>query len=136
MNKMRIPECVHNKASIALLQAQLRRIPSPSSSVERYKEAIKELGDSVAPRSFKLYPSKIMYNNKVYEGYLTSSFISKLFNVKEPTIYSRYHREGCCVYAMANGMCIFIGRSLKISHDNIDILLNDMLGDIDKAFNN
>lgn len=136
MNKMKVPECAHNKTSITLLQTQLRRIPSPSSSVERYKEAIKELGASVAPRSFKLYPSKIMYNNKVYEGYLTSSFISKLFNVKEPTIYNRYRREGCGVYAMTNGMCIFIGGSLKISHDNIDTLLNDMLDDINKMANN
>lgn len=136
MNKMRIPSYTHNKVSIMLLQSQLKRIPSPSSSVERYKEAIKELESSAAPRSFKLYPSKIMYNNKVYEGHLTSSFISKLFNVKEATIYNRYRREGCGVYAMTNGMCIFIGRDLKIDNDNIDALLNDMLVDIEKLSNN
>lgn len=136
MNKMRIPSYIHNKVSIMLLQSQLRRIPSPSSSVERYKEAVKELEASAAPRSFKLYPSKIMYNNKVYEGHLTASFISKLFNVKEATVYHRYHREGCGVYAMTNGMCIFIGRDLKIDNDTIDILLNDMLTDIEKSSNN
>lgn len=131
MNKMKIPTYSHNKESISYLRHILKAIPSPSSSVERYKDAIKELEASGVARSFKLYPAKIMYNDNVYEGHLTSLFISKLFNVKEATIYQRYHREGCCVYALTNGMCIFISKHLKIKNDNIDTLLNNMLLDID-----
>lgn len=135
MNKTHIQEFNHSIHSITRLKEKLKLESLPVRIVGgNYKEVVKVV-DVSGPRSVRFYPSKIMYNNKVYTGHLTSLIISELFNIKTSTIYQRYLREKCFVYAMKNGMCIFCSNNLKINYDNynsINELFDDILNDIEK----
>lgn len=130
MNKMNLPEFTHSKNDILRFKEKIKLVPSLiAGDGSRYREAVKAMSRS-GTKSVRLYASKIMYNNKVYTGYLTIPFISELFRIKPFTIYQRYNREGCCVYAMTNGMCIFCGKNLVITQDNMEELIDDILKDI------